>query len=209
MDKDILSKVYFIGGSPCSGKSSIAEKLSKEYNMDYYKIDDYEFQHINRSNSNDHPIMSKFKEIVWDEIWMRPVEVQVNEEWQFYIERFSMILEDLKSYYNNKPIIVEGAALLPELLKGIGVENNKVIYLVPSKDFQVEYYSKRDFIHGILKERKNPEKAFSNWMERDHQFGKRVINQAKEYNMKYILVGGKTTLEKNTKLVMDHFKLRK
>lgn len=33
--------VYYIGGSPCSGKSTTAEILSKKYDLYYFKVDDY------------------------------------------------------------------------------------------------------------------------------------------------------------------------
>ena len=32
---------YYIGGSPCAGKSTIAEILSRKYNLYYFKVDDY------------------------------------------------------------------------------------------------------------------------------------------------------------------------
>lgn len=32
--------VYILGGSPCSGKSTIAGMLQKEYGFYYYKVDD-------------------------------------------------------------------------------------------------------------------------------------------------------------------------
>lgn len=33
--------IYFIGGSPCSGKSTVAEILSRKYDLHYFKVDDY------------------------------------------------------------------------------------------------------------------------------------------------------------------------
>ena len=33
--------IYYIGGLPCSGKSTIAEILSKKYDLYYFKVDDY------------------------------------------------------------------------------------------------------------------------------------------------------------------------
>ena len=32
---------YYIGGSPCAGKSTVAEILSKKYNLYYFKVDDF------------------------------------------------------------------------------------------------------------------------------------------------------------------------
>lgn len=33
--------VYFIGGSPCSGKSIVAEALSSRFGLKYFKVDDH------------------------------------------------------------------------------------------------------------------------------------------------------------------------
>ncbi len=33
--------VYFIGGSPCSGKSTVARALSARYDLTYFKVDDH------------------------------------------------------------------------------------------------------------------------------------------------------------------------
>lgn len=35
-----MRKIYCIGGSPCSGKSTVAEILAKEHNLFYFKVDD-------------------------------------------------------------------------------------------------------------------------------------------------------------------------
>jgi len=205
--KKILSNAYFIGGSPCSGKSTLSNLLAERYNFVYYKIDDYEQEHINKSDSQKHSIMHKWKEPIWDEIWMRPVDIQVKEEFQFYIERFEMILSDLKQFSEEDIIIMEGAALLPELIKKIGVDVNRIIYMIPSKKFQIDYYSKRDFIKGILSECSKPEKAFINWMERDHCFGEKVKEQAEKLGYKVIYVDGEKTIEDNFDLVCKHFGL--
>ena len=205
--KKILSNAYFIGGSPCSGKSTLSNLLAERYNFVYYKIDDYEQEHINKSDSKKHPIMHKWKEPIWDEIWMRPVDIQVKEEFKFYIERFEMILSDLKQFSEEDIIIMEGAALLPELIKKIDVDVNRIIYMIPSKKFQIEYYSKRDFIKGILFECSKPEKAFINWMERDHRFGEKVKEQAEKLGYKVIYVDGEKTIEDNFDLVSKHFGL--
>ncbi len=34
-------KSYYIGGSPCAGKSTVAEILSQEYDLYYFKVDDF------------------------------------------------------------------------------------------------------------------------------------------------------------------------
>lgn len=205
--EQIFANTLFIGGSPCSGKSTIAAALAERYNFAYYKIDDYEGEHINRSDSRQHTIMHKWKNPVWDDIWMRPPDIQVSEELQFYEERFSMILEDLHQFSEKDQIITEGAALLPDLMYKANVSVDRAIYLIPTKEFQVEYYSKRSFIKGILSQCSNPEKAFFNWMERDYRFGKKIALQAKSLGYEVILVDGEKTIDENYELVCKHFGL--
>ena len=126
---------------------------------------------------------------------MRPVDVQVNEEFEFYRERFDMILEDLQAIKTDSKIIVEGAALLPELLNGIIVNSENVLYMIPTREFQYQKYSEREFIHYILKDCEDPKQAFKNWMERDAQFGEKVRSQANLYGYKTMIVDGSKTEE--------------
>ena len=36
-----MKKIYFVGGSPCTGKSTVCEIIAKNYNLYYFKVDDY------------------------------------------------------------------------------------------------------------------------------------------------------------------------
>ena len=36
-----MTNIYFIGGSPCSGKSTVAEILAEKYDLYYFKVDDF------------------------------------------------------------------------------------------------------------------------------------------------------------------------
>lgn len=33
-----MAKIYYIGGSPCAGKSTVAEILSQKYDLYYFKV---------------------------------------------------------------------------------------------------------------------------------------------------------------------------
>ncbi|HMA59045.1 MAG TPA: hypothetical protein VKN64_02045 [Halanaerobiales bacterium] len=210
MDKkinNIINNTYFIGGSPCSGKSTTAEMLSEKYNLEYYKIDDYEFTHLDLAEKEKHPTMFKYKQMSWDEIWMRDPYFQAEEEYEFYRERFGFVIDGLKKYDKNDKLIIEGAALLPELINGLPIDNNRVLYMVPEKEFQIKHYTKRSFKDQILKECSDPEQAFANWMERDYIFAQMVKAQADNFGYKTIEVDGSNTIQKNVDLIVNHFKL--
>lgn len=195
ISEKITNNTFFIGGSPCSGKSTVCEKLSKEFDLHYYKIDDHDQNHLQRVDAQNHPNMAKWVNPNWNDIWLRPIDIQVKEEFEFYRERFEMILDDLQAIKTDSNIIVEGAALLPELLNEISVDSGNVLYMIPTREFQYQKYSEREFIHYILKDCKDPKQAFNNWMERDSRFGEKVKSQANLYGYKTMIVDGSKTEE--------------
>lgn len=205
----LFSNAYILGGSPCSGKSTLAEMLSARFNLQYYKVDDHEREHVKRSHPDKHPTIYKVLKMSSNENFMRPVAEQVQEEFEFYRERFGMILEDLAAYDPGKPIILEGAAYLPELMAEIEMEPKRVLYLVPTKEFQVEHYRKRSWIKYLLNACDDPETAFSNWMKRDHLFGVKILRQAKAFGFKSILVDGGISIVAQFEQIARYFRLTK
>jgi 2-phosphoglycerate kinase len=198
-----LSQAYILGGSPCSGKSTIAARLSREYQLDYYKVDDHEREHLNRCDPDRHPVMHRLATMSWDEIWMRPVAEQVEGELAYYRERFEMIVQDLAAYPLAKPLILEGAAFLPELIEQQGADPQRVIFLVPTREFQLHHYRQRPWTQSILSECKDPDLAFENWMRRDQLFGQTVLRQAKARNYATILVDGKLSIDEKYEQVKE------
>ena len=206
--KDILGRSFILGGSPCSGKSTIAKRLAAQHDLAYYKVDDHDRAHMARIDPARHPTMHAFVQMNWNEVWSRPVALQVAEELAFYHERFEMILEDLEVLDRERPVLLEGAALLPELIHQWGVKLNRALYLIPTKAFQVRHYSQRPWIKDILRECDDPEQAFDNWMERDHQFGQEIINQLCLFRYEYIVIDGNKVIDEITRVVRNHFRLR-
>ncbi len=84
----------------------------------------------------------------WDEIWTRPVEVQVQDEFAFYHEEFDMLLDELALYPQGQPILAEGNAWLPELLAQLQSPPGRIVYVIPTKEFQVANYSQRAVHQG-------------------------------------------------------------
>lgn len=209
MNKNHSREIYWIGGSPCSGKSTIAELLTDKYDFIYYKCDDAYHNHIKRCRSELHPIMTKLKELSINDIFSRPIDQQVEETIQFYHEEFGLILEDISLIASKKPILVEGAALLPENVSPLLHTKNHGVWIIPTAEFQVDQYSKRDWIQSILEECRDPKLSFENWMNRDIEFAQFINKDAQSRGLKIFVVDGRTTLEENLAIVEEHFKLTK
>lgn len=207
-----LSHIYWIGGSPCAGKTTIARKLAAEYGFTYYKCDDCYDDHISRSTPDQHPNMYKIKDQTWDQVWSTQfcslsVEEQIEDVIRVYEEQFSLILEDLLARPKTTPIVVEGATLLPHKVAPLLTDLSHAIWMVPTTEFQVEHYKKREWIHRILDQYDDPGLAFSNWMKRDSGFAKKIVKDTEDMNMKSVSVDGSFSIDQSYNLVKMHFEL--
>lgn len=198
---------YYIGGSPCSGKSTIAEALSEKYNLHYFKVDDYLDRYMKMGASDKKEICQKVENMTPEQIWMRNPLVQCEEELLIYEEIIEFILEDLKQIDCKNGIITEGAAYLPKLVKHINIPVERYISITPSKEFQIFHYSKREWVPYVLAECSNKEKAFENWMNRDVLFAEAVQQQCKELGYVSLINNGEMTVEELVNKVVTHFGL--
>ena len=196
-----MPDIYWIGGAPCSGKSTIAEKLAFKHGLSLFKSDDHMYAHMNLARAEKQPVMAKVASLGWSETWTRPVEVQVQDEFDFYREEFDMLLEELALYPQGQPILAEGNAWLPELLGRLQPPPEHSVFLIPTKEFQVANYSQRPFIKDILSQCADPQAAFENWMERDARFGENVDQAARQMGLPVIRVDGRLSIEENAALV--------
>lgn len=206
-EKKDYSHVYWIGGSPCSGKSTIAEMITKDYGYTYYQCDLFNEKHVDSCNPSEHPTMFRLKDMGWNTLWSRPVEQQIDEELEFYREEFPMIVDDVSTMPASTPLIVEGAALLPEKVAQLVSSPHQAIWIVPVPDFQKEHYAKRAWIHDILNQCDDPDNAFQNWMGRDIGFAAYVAKDAMNRGFKVIFVDGSKSIQENYEEVKRHFNL--
>lgn len=197
--------VFYIGGSPCSGKSTIAEILSQKYGLHYFKVDDHLDMYTKMGAEAGGPICRKQIEMHPEQIWMRTPKVQCEEELQFYEEIFPYILDDLESLDSGCTVITEGAAYLPKLMKQISIPGNKYIAMVPTEAFQIYHYSKREWVPFVLAECRDPEKAFQNWMQRDILFAKEVAQQCSTWDYEILTNNGDDPIGCLEDIVRLHF----
>ena len=199
--------IYWIGGSPCAGKSTVAEILSQRYGLYYFKVDDFLDEYTNRGATKGYPICKKQKEMSWEQIWMREPELQCEEEFAFYAEIFAFVLEDIKQIHNVKGIITEGAAYVPKLMKLSGISKDRYLSITPTAEFQIFHYRKREFVPYILESCEDKESAFRNWMNRDILFAEEVRRQCREEEYFSITNSEEIDIARLVSIVTAHFGL--
>ncbi|HEX9018359.1 MAG TPA: hypothetical protein VF806_04200 [Anaerolineaceae bacterium] len=203
-----LRRVYWLGGAPCSGKSSIASDLVKAYGLTPFSCDDAFYRHAKTVTAAEQPVFTRIIRYSPDELWMRPVEQQTTEEIEVYREEFPLIVADLLALKGNGPILAEGAALLPELVMPLLKDPRQAIWVVPTSKFHHTYYRQRAWARDVVSPCADPEQAFQNWMERDICFARYVCQSADTLGGRVLMVDGAQTIAENTALVVNYFNLK-
>jgi 2-phosphoglycerate kinase len=207
--KHELAHILWLGGSPCSGKSSITELLADRYGLHRYHVDDaFNRHHEERILPAAHPTLHKWTTLSWNELWMQPGEVLLEEAKAAYEEHFGMILDDLLALPRSAPVLVEGTALLPDCVFSLLQQRHQGIWIVPAEAFQRERYASRgDWVQSILRRCEQPERAFRNWMDRDVAFAQWVIKRTAALGLDWLQVDGTRTIAENASLVARHLRL--
>lgn len=203
-----MGSIYYLGGSPCSGKSTLAQRLADRYHMAYYKLDDHldEFMDLGARKGDDY--LKKAYAMTGDQLWMRDPAEMAEEELEIYRRIYKFSARDLNRLSANSDVIAEGAGFLPELMQSSGVAKDRYLCLVPKKSFQYQRYSTRPWINYVLMGCSDRDKAFENWMERDAIFAIKVRKSAESLEYRTVTVDGSINEDKMQTLAEELFGLK-
>ena len=198
-------RVLFIGGSPCSGKSTVAERISKEYGAYYFKVDDFLDKFTHNAAKKGYPACKNSVTMTPDEIWMREPLIQCEDEFLIYDEISELVFEYLEKI-DADFIVTEGAAYTPNVMVKHG--KKKYISIIPTPDFQISHYKEREWVPYILEGCSDKQQAFHNWMERDILFAKQVKAECEENAVPCIVNDGTRTQDEMFSIVKELFNLK-
>jgi 2-phosphoglycerate kinase len=197
--------LFWLGGSPCAGKSSVGEIIASRFGLDVCHVDEAFDVHAQRFDPTRHPVLTKWLASSWNQRWIQPVDSLVQDAIACYQEHFTLILEDLFSISNLKPLLVEGTALLPRQVAKVLSRQSRAIWMIPTADFQKAHYTERDWARDIAWQCDNPEVAFHNWMERDIRFAKWIEAEVSDLHLRLLKIDGNRTIIEIAEAVATHF----
>jgi hypothetical protein len=183
----VADDILWIGGSPCSGKSTVAAHLAAVASRTVYSCDDGWERHAAAATAAEQPVLTKLCSLPADVRLRQPLGIQVSDVVEAYREQFPFILRDLSS---DRRVVVEGAALLPEFLSSLGVPPGRAVWLVPTEAFQRAHYGRRRWARDLLAGASDADDLFETWMRRDAAFGRLVALQARDLGYRVITVDG-------------------
>jgi hypothetical protein len=199
--------VFWLGGSPCAGKTSIGEIIAARFDLDVYRVDEAFEVHAQNFDPEFHPALTKWRASSWNQRWMQPLEALVQNVIACYQEHFTLILADILSTSKERPLLVEGTALLPRQVAGVLAERSRALWVVANASFQMEHYSRRAWVPGVLEQCDDSEAAFRNWMGRDAEFARWLAAEVNALGLGLLRVDGRQTIEETAEAVISHFRL--
>lgn len=198
-------QLYWLGGSPCGGKSSVADWLSHHLNIPVYHIDDHINRHLAMITPEKQPALYRWQTRTWDERWLQPLERLLQDAIDCYTEHFHLLLPEVLALAGAEALIVEGNPPLPSLIQPYLATPAHGIHLVSPPALLRQYYQQRDWAGTILKQCSDPEQAFNNWMERDIAFAHYIEEQSRQYHLRCLISDDKLSIESKAKKVAKHY----
>lgn len=171
-----------------SGKSTLASRLSALYGYSHISTDD--IGEILQTALDINPM----KGFDYREYYtQKSFEELVNEAYEYHKKIFPAI-ERLISIHSNwsSPIIIEGWALYPDMLKNIANVNIKKIWLIcGEKVLQARLARSRPFYSGASDE----EAMMSKYLKRSMWHNDKILNECKTTGDKYIHIATEMEIE--------------
>ena len=201
-----MKTICYIGGSPCSGKSTVAQALAERYGLTLFRVDDHLDALIDRGAAAGWPVCSRIRRMTAEETWMRDPQTQCREELDFYAE-VAPLVSELLEQVDAERIVAEGAAFLPEIVRGWGVPPQRYVAITPTREFQWSRYAERPWVPHVLRECSDHQAAFANWMARDALFAEEVRRQCGRLGCLSLLTDGSVPENARLREVARHFSL--
>lgn len=202
-----LDHIYWIGGAPCAGKTSIARLLAKQFGLAYIKVDDYVGELEQMARAKVQPISYKMKATGEPKRKVLLISLTALEELVRLEELFAYAIDQIIEL-PNKPMIVEGCALLPSLLDEYLSDAKRAIWLAPTPEFQEGVYPHRGkWVQDILHMTPDSLHSLKHWMMRERALAGHIINDAKERAFQYHIVDGSLSISCTADLIARRFGL--
>lgn len=210
-----LAHVYWIGGSGCAGKSTIANKLAAEYGLAVYHCDDHFQEHLSRVESEQLPLPTMAGLIANRKTGRKILGEDQGDighakymAWcfAFWQEEFTLVVDDLRAM-PSETTIVEGVPVVPWLASKIA-PRARVVTMVGYDSFRRGTYMNPDRPEGVLKrfsESYDPARALENILQANVLIADTLFRCAQIHNCFTVEVDGSIGAESIERTVAGYF----
>ena len=213
-----LQNVYFLVGTACGGKTTMAAALAQKYGFTHFNDNYHEenFAHWQsicderHKNSPDNT-QSQSQGYDWERHFNRPPEEYNDSLEQGYKEYFEYAIIELIKYAQQNTVVADIglSGLTCELVKQLAPPDRIACLLAPPELIAEDYFDRDDHrdIYEAIMRLKEPEMALEN-MKNVFRFGaQRTIDDVKSSGLYYIMRTKTSTVASTQRALERHFGL--
>jgi 2-phosphoglycerate kinase len=198
--------IYWLGGSPCAGKSSVAHLLADRYDLQVVHVDDGLARHLPHLTPTAQPMLHKWTHTPWDTLWSLPAAQMLAETMAAYAEHCALVHQDVAELTTTQRILVEGTCLLPACIHPYLATPQHGLWVVPTEEFQRTHYPARGaWVQTVLSQCRDPDAALAQWMARDVAFARWVMQETQSRDLALVVVDGSLSVEEVAMQVAAQF----
>jgi hypothetical protein len=202
--KQDLAHILWLGGTPCSGKTSVARRLAEIYALPVYHYDERAKAHEALIRPEPHPAMCAYRAMSLDERWvLRPVEAMVAATTAAWVEQFELAIDDLAAQPRHAPVLAEGPGLLPDCVAPLLASPRQALWLVPTEAFKRATQPTRG--RAWMDQTSDPTRTYENLLALDLQLARDVKRRAEELGLRVVVVDGSRSVDEMAAVVAEHF----
>ena len=216
--KHSLQNVYFLVGTACGGKTTMAREISKKHgfihfndnwNEENYKV----WQSI--IDEKYQPNSTTRKVVDWEAYFSRSVEEFLADRYECVndahdeAEHLQFSIIELIKLSQNSRVIADVWIEDFDFLLEISDRSRIACLLAPGELIIRDYYQREDHIDftNCIKSLKNPAEKFETQNELFRIGANDMLEKAKKHNLFYIMRSEESTIEGTLKMLEEHFKL--
>ena len=208
-----LANVYWIGGPPDAGKSSVADLLGVWFTVDVYKQDPREREHALRADPDRYPRNAALRRAyegpsddrtmyqVWVDQQPAALYADHRANWE---ERIALVCEDLVAMGRDRTIVAEGPGFFPNAITPLLASPRQAIWLIPTEAFKRASHARRDKSRWRFST-SDPDRALAHHIERDLLFAAAYRREVIAAGLPWIEVNGRENAESIAQRVAAHF----
>jgi cytidylate kinase len=207
--KQHLKNVYWIGGTSCSGKITMASMIAKKHNFYHYDADKMFNSYRKIASSESQPALAKQFNSV-KEYFLQPLPEYLEYLENINRESFDMLVVDVLKLAQQKNVIVEGH-YPPELMYELAPRNRIALFITSEDIIRRDYFERKDkqnMLAAIQKAAGN-EDFKSHVIDVTVAAARKQIQVGKRYNYKIFERTQASTVEKTLAAVEQHFGINK